>query len=705
MNPPRLILTAVVLVLLAPGLRLRAQTSYPMLSRIEPTAVQRGTSVDLVISATGPGSFAGAWKLLCEPTGLTGEVIADDADKEKDKGKGMRTARSLARAKLTVAPDCPLGPREVRVATPQGLSSVGLVVVVDSPVAAESDDKANDQPAQAQPLKLPATATGTIGKTEDVDWYVIEATAGQHVTFRIWGNRLENKIHDLQMHFDPILLLHDASGRELAADDNHDFADPVLSYAFKEAGRYLLEVRDTTYAGNANWTYVLEATAGPFATSVFPLAVNPGASAGLHAQGPNLDPDQTLTLEVPAGLPRGPWLTSLPTAKGSTLAVPLVVTPLPVTLEQDDAPGESAQGQTLALPTALSGRLGTPGDIDAYRFEARKGQIYAFEIVARRAGAATDPVLKVLDAKGSTLAEADDTFGKDPRLEWTAPSDGLYSLQVTDLHSRGGTEFGYVLESSAAAPDFTLTCDPDKLNVGPGGRVPVFVQVARRNGFSGPVTLEWDGLPPGLSASPLVIPAAMTQGVIVVSAAPDAAPAATLVSLKGKAETGSETGSGDGHGHGPLVHDATPKQEIYLPGGGRGVYAVSTLAAAVTDPSDITIEANPEAITLKPGDKATIDVTVTRRKDFDKPVNLAVVLQHLGGIHGNPLPPGVTVAAAGNKTLLAPKETTGKIVLQAAPTAAPCTDVPVAVMGHVSINFVVKTAYASAPIRLSVAPK
>jgi hypothetical protein len=264
-----------------------------------------------------------------------------------------------------------------------------------------------------------------------------------------------------------------------------------------------------------------------------------------------------------------------------------------------------------------------------------------------------------------------------------------------DLHSRGGADFGYVLEAEAARPDFVLTCDPDKLNVGPGGRVPVFVQITRRNGFKGPVTLDWDGLPPGLSASPLTIPAAMTQGVMVLSASADAAPVATLLTLRGKAETPE----------GPIVRDATPKQEIYMPGGGRGLYLVDTLALAVTDPSDITVEAKPETITLTPGGTATIDVTVTRRKDFDKAVNLAVVLQHLGGVHGNPLPPGVTVAPSGNKTLLGPKETTGKIILQAATSAPPCEDVPIAVMGHVSINFVVKTSFASAPILVSVVPK
>jgi hypothetical protein len=677
----------------------RAQTSYPMLSRVTPTAVQRGTTREITIAGTG--NFAGAWRLLCEAPGLEGEVIViDDAKKDPVKpldaaAKGMRPAQNSVKVKLTVAPDAPLGPREIRVATAQGASSVGLVVVVDSPVVTEVDDKVNDQPASAESIHLPVVLSGAIAKTEDVDWYAFEATAGQRVAFRVWGNRLENKIHDLQMHFDPILVLHDAQGRELAADDNHEFADPLLTYEFKEAGRYLLEIRDTTYAGNASWTYVLEATAGPCVTSVFPLAVHAGEMARLKAQGFNFDVDRAIDLDVPADLPRGPWLTSLPTAQGPTLAVPLVVTSLPMTSEDEDSPSPPDQGQVLSLPAALSGRLATEGDVDTYRFEAKKGQVHAFEVIARRAGAATDAVLRIVNAKGMVLAEADDTFGKDPRLEWTAPADATYAIQVLDLHSRGGAQFGYVLEAEPAQPDFVLTCDPDKLNVGPGGRVPVFVQVSRRGNFNGPVTLEWVDLPPGIASSPLTIPATMTQGVLVVSAASEGAPTAALVNLRGKAE-GPD---------GLIVRNATPRQEIYLPGGGRGLFAVNTLALALTDPSDIAVETSPEAIKLKPGGTATIDVKITRRKDFDKPVNLAVILQHLGGVHGNPLPPGVKPADSGNKTLLGSGETAGKIVLQAASTAAPCENVPITVMGHVSINFVVKTSYCSKPILLTIEPK
>jgi hypothetical protein len=85
-------------------------------------------------------------------------------------------------------------------------------------------------------------------------------------------------------------------------------------------------------------------------------------------------------------------------------------------------------------------------------------------------------------------------------------------------------------------------------------------------------------------------------------------------------------------------------------------------------------------------------------------VSLDVMLQHLGGIHGNPLPPGVTVVEAKSKTLLG-SGSKGHIVLKAAPDAAPIEKVPISVQAFVSINFVVKIGYSSPPILVSVQKK
>lgn len=693
---PRFRRPLVALALCGASATARAQTSYPMVTRVQPTAIQRGQTAEVTIAGTQ--NFSGASALLFEGAGLVAHDVSAAESREERRivrpSRIFRTTIGSVTAKVTAADDAALGPRELRVVTPQGVSSVVPIVVVADPVVAEADDKANDLPSGAQTLSLPAAVSGVVGKIEDVDWYAVTVEAGRRVTFSLWGNRLEDKVHDLQAHIDPILGLHDAAGRELAVNDNALFADPMLSYQFPEAGTYSLQVRDTTYAGNPNWSYVLQVTSGPYVTAVFPMAVRPGAAAELEAIGFNFDPSQTITLEVPSGTPPGPRTFPLPTAGGLSQPVPLVVTDLPPAVETNDAPEETEQAQTVSLPAALSGRLGAANDVDGYRFEAKKGQIYAFEVVSRRIGSAADPVLRLVDPKGRLLVEVDDTFGKDPRLEWTAPADGVNIARIGDLHGRGGEGFGYVLLAEPARPDFVLTCDPDKLNIGPGARTPLFVKVERRAGFKGPVTLECQGLPAGVSASPLTIPGHMTQGEIVLSAA-DAAKGGVLLTLVGRAETEQ----------GPLVRLAAPKQEIYMPGGGRGTFGVATLALAVTDPSDITVDVQPTEVTLSPGETATLDVAVTRRGGFDKGVNLSIDLAHLGSVFASPLPPGVVVKAAGSKTLLGPKETAGKIVLEAKPDAPASVRVPIAVMGHVSINFVVKTAYSSAPVLVTVLPK
>ena len=87
-------------------------------------------------------------------------------------------------------------------------------------------------------------------------------------------------------------------------------------------------------------------------------------------------------------------------------------------------PADGDPAKPITLPVAMSGRLGDRGDQDGYRFPARKGSTYAFEVIASRAGSDCDPVLRLFDPKGAIVTESDDTrgLGKDLRLEWRAPA-------------------------------------------------------------------------------------------------------------------------------------------------------------------------------------------------------------------------------------------------------------------------------------------
>jgi co-chaperonin GroES (HSP10) len=664
-----------------------AQTSYPMITHTVPAAVQRGKTAEVVVN--GQMNFFGAYKVLFEGTGLSAEVVPGPRPSANPPQKPQVRSVTL---KVTAAPDTALGVREFRIATALGVSSVGQLVVVDDPVVQEKGN--NNTRAAANPIPVPSAVCGTIEAAEDVDFFKFHAEAGQTLTFEVLCARIQDKIHDLQKHADPLLTLFDAEGRELAANDDFYFADPLLRFTVPKTGDYFLQVRDSKYDGDPRWAYVLLATNRPCVSHVFPMAGNPGQMIEVEPVG---SARGKVALQAPAepGLHR----VQLTVDGVKTNPTTFIVSPLPQVLEQEpnDTPEQATR---VTIPCGINGRIGARRDLDHFAFAATKGKAIRFEVKARRFGtilqSSLDSVLDVLDAKGAVLASNDDTFGKDAALVFTPPADGHYVLRIRDLNSKGGASWVYHIEADFARPDFTLRCDPDKAMIGPGSSTAWFVHVVRSNGFDGPVQVEVQGLPAGVTASPLTIPPTMTQGVIVLTAAADAKPDAANVQLVGTAAV-----QVDGKEE-TLTRTVMANQEIYLPGGGRGRFDVNLQTVAVTEPSDILrVEVTPKEIRLKPGEEVKLEVTIQRRPDYDKSVTLDILLRHLGQVFGNPLPPGVTVVEGKSKTLLG-GASKGHIVLKADPKAAPIENVPIAVMAHVSINFVVKVGYSSPAILLSI---
>src|SRR5438874_2540835 len=88
--------------------------------------------------------------------------------------------------------------------------------------------------------------------------------------------RLQDKIHDLQQHADPLIAVYDLDGRELAANDDGYFADPVLGFVPPKDGEYRVAIRDAAYKGNPAWVYALTITDKPYVKHLFPLGVTRG---------------------------------------------------------------------------------------------------------------------------------------------------------------------------------------------------------------------------------------------------------------------------------------------------------------------------------------------------------------------------------------------------------------------------------------------
>ena len=690
---------APVALLLALAPNAKADTFYPMLMGIDPVAVQVGRTSQCRIHSRY--TMHDAVQVVVSGRGVKAELVPHKLNPKAKKTPNIQWLD----VKFTVAPDAPLGVREVRVLTPRGLSTVGQLVVVRQPVVAEKGN--NNTLAQAQQVTLPAAICGRLERGEDVDMFRFHAKAGQRLVFHVRCQRLQDKIHDLQQHADPILTLRTAKGQTLATSDNVLLADPVLAYTFRQEGDYVLELRDVRYQGRGYWYYVIEVWRGPFAFTTYPPAVQQGAKASLHLVGPHV-PEEPLAWNVPQELVPGVHQVQLPQGQGTTNPLPLYVSSRPVQLEADQPNEAPEQAQQISVPGGISGRMNQPGDVDYFRFQAKKGQAFRFEVFARRLQSALDPHIRILNADGKRQLALNDDFrhygvliGDSLIDRWVAPADGMYLLEVRDVHLRGGPEFVYHVDVAPAEPYFVLSMDAAKTILAPGTCAPLFVRAERRNGFQGEVELEVEGVPPGIKTHIGRILADRTDGVIFFEAPQDAKVQLARIRVFGKAKVKGA----DGKEH-LLRVEAVPRQETYMPGGGRSHWPVEEHYLSVTSPQmDIqAVELNTYDVKLRPGESKRIEVTIKRAKDFKKNVTLAVVFFHLSSRYGDVLPRGVTLEGGKSKTLLKAGEDKGWITLKAAPGAKPVQGVLVPVMAHVSINFVMKSTYAARPLRVTILP-
>ncbi len=112
---------------------------------------------------------------------------------------------------------------------------------------------------------------------------------------------------------------------------------------------------------------------------------------------------------------------------------------------------EDEAEQRVTLPCTLNGQVAS-GEVNRYRFAAKKDQRLVFSTAARRlipfiADAVPgwfQPVLSLYDAQGHEVAYDDDyLFRPDPVILFKVPKDGEYVLAINDAMFRGREDFIY----------------------------------------------------------------------------------------------------------------------------------------------------------------------------------------------------------------------------------------------------------------------
>jgi hypothetical protein len=159
-------------------------------------------------------------------------------------------------------------------------------------------------------------------------------------------------------------------------------------------------------------------------------------------------------------------------------------------------------------------------------------------VEARRFGSPLDVALTVLGPDGKELARADDLPGTtDAGLEFTVPADGEYTLVISDVAGKSGSRAAvYRLTAERVERDFSLTVVP-RVSVPVGGKADLQVKVQWQGTFREAIGLRVTGLPPGVSAPPVVvIPPDRADVLIPLECAADAATTAGRARVKGTAK-------------------------------------------------------------------------------------------------------------------------------------------------------------------------
>ena len=493
------------------------QAEPPKLGSLSSDYVQRGTSSTVTLHGEHLG---GVSRIVIDGApGLSASIVpaATQAVGVESSLGGISTVtppdEKTLRVVLEVAADAALTDRELRAISAEGVSNplpVRLSTLRE--MAAAGDHHSTEK---AQRIEFPAAVSGVISAGTQSHFYKFSAKAGEPVILDVYAARIGSPL-------DSSLAILDKDGKELARNEDAAGLDSTLYFTPPESGEYVVQLRDFRYQGAGNYRYRLIAGALPHVKSAFPFGGQRGTAVEVQLRGINLEGAEKMPLRLEANSPAGRQELRASNGRGFSNPFLFEVSDLPQVMEQE--PNSALdQADAVSLPAALNGRMDQDGDYDAFRFTAEKGQRFVFDVNAWVHGSAVDGLLTIADSRGNVLQRSDDAGEPDPRIDYTFPETGEYYLLLEDLLGRGGEEFGYRIAVSQPQPDFSVTFLPDAPRVRRGDRVPVRCELNRVNGFNEAVTVTVEGLPAGMYAEPLLLPAnAPASGWMFIHASADA---------------------------------------------------------------------------------------------------------------------------------------------------------------------------------------
>lgn len=589
----------------------------PSIVRTEPMGVVRGETTKVIVHGA---RLADAHQILFDQPGLSvTEVKPLDA----------------AKVEITVVAEPSIAPGlyPLQLVTKSGISNLRLIGVGAMPVVQEVEPNSAFEGAQS--IALNSTVEGVV-KFEDLDFFEVELAEGQTVHVEVEGLRLSfdysNRI------FDPYVAIMDEN--EFIVSENDDSAllqqDPLCSFTAPKAGKYKVLLRDSSFGGSDLAYYRMHIGTFPRPIAVVPAGGRPGDLITAALVHPTGDPQSPLVTSAQLQLPseRQDMFPVVTQTESGISPSPnwIRVNDLPVTVETEPN-DDLRKGNAATAPGAFCGAISSPGDVDFYTFDCKKGTKYQVRVFARGTlRSPLDSVVNVYDSAFKSVAGNDDE-GRNPDsfVEFTAAADGPYTVRITHSLGLGGPEHAYRIEVTTAEPRLTLDRreivrdEPHGVSVPKGGSMAMMV-TAKRENFGSDLQLDFSDLPPGIEAKTYPMVAGKAEIPVIFTAMADAAEAATLVPVTAKA-TDEKLAS--------LVGNLKLRHRLVL--GQNRVdmwgYDSSKLAVAVTEAAPFKIRLHqPKTPVVRSGSMDLV-VSIERNEGFEGDVSLATLYT----------PPGIAV--------------------------------------------------------------
>lgn len=623
------------------------RAAEPAFSGTTPRGGQRGTDLEVVFSGA---RLEDAKEILFYEPGITVTSFA-----VVDGGNVKVTFK--------IAPDCQLGSHRMRIRTATGISDLRPFFVSNLPFVAEVEP--NSDFKQPQSIATNVTVSGR-ADNEDVDYYVVEAKKGDRITAEVEAIRLGITL------FDVYVAIMNEARFELSASDDAALVwqDGIASIVAPADGKYIIQVRESSYGGNGACLYHVHIGNFPRPRATIPAGGKAGEQVAVKFLGDVGGPmDQTFALP-------GAAMTQLYTLFATD---PRGVAPSPNWFRvseygnviEAEPNNDLATATKFAPPIALNGVLDAD-DKDFFRFAAKQGETYDIRVYGRQIRSPIDPVLVVYNAQGGGITSNDDSGGPDSYVRFAAPAEGEFLIEVRDHLGKGGPEYAYRVELTPVKPRLGLSLAEFVQYVQPTASVPkgnrfALMVNASRVDFGGPLALKGVDLPAGVTLECLGMQPGMSTVPVLFHAAADAAPAGALVDLVATLNDPAQPN---------LQVEGHLQQDIALVRGQNNIpfwiESVHRLATAVTDEVPFAVQIVEPKVPLVHNGQMELKVVATRKEGYTAPIKVDLLY----------FPPGVN---ASRSISIAEGQTEALIPMNAAGNAQ-VGEWPIIVTGQAAVG-------------------